>query len=72
MNGMGVEKDIEKSIALFKESAKSGDPDAQSVLGTIFEFGIGVTKDRSTAVMYYKQAATAGNMKAKEAIKRLL
>jgi uncharacterized protein len=42
------------------------------VLGTIFEFGIGVTKDRSIAIMYYKQAATAGNMKAKEAIKRLL
>ena len=71
MNGMGVEKNIEKSIALFEESAKNGDDDAQYVLGAIFEFGIGVTKDRSTAIIYYNKAAATGNMKAKEALKRL-
>lgn len=70
--GMVVEKDFEKSIALFQKSARAGNSDAQNELGIIFEYGIGVKKDILNAINVYKKAAASGNTKAKEAIKRLL
>ena len=41
-------------------AAESGDPDAQSWLGTLYKEGRGVPKDDARALEYFMSAASAG------------
>ena len=54
-----------KPIELLKRLADQGSPNAQFILGLLYEYGFGVTKDRFQAIKYYKKAATQGDQKAK-------
>ena len=50
-------KDIEKAIDLYEESAKLGNWDANLALGNIYEKGIGIKVDLDMASYFYKAAA---------------
>jgi hypothetical protein len=58
-------KDYEKAIELFKQSAKYGNNEANFKLGVIYYKGNGVKKDLNLAMKYFQRAAVSGHMKAK-------
>ena len=62
--GKGVERDFQKSIALFKSAAAKGDPDGLYYMGYSYLEGTGVEADTVTALAYYIQAAARGHEKA--------
>ena len=53
----GFNKDIEKAIDLYEESAKLGNWAANLSLGNIHDKGIGVNVDLDLAAYFYKAAA---------------
>lgn len=64
-NGLGVEKDLEKSFYWTERAAKHGDRDAQSNLAELFyESGVVVQKDMNKAKEWYKKAAANGHAEA--------
>jgi TPR repeat protein len=58
-------------LRLFKQSANSGNSQAQYNLGTMYQNAIGVEQDFKKAVKYYKLAAKQGHKEAKENLKML-
>ena len=44
-NGFGVEQDVSRALALYREAAGAGYPDAQCALGVLHHLGKGVEKD---------------------------
>lgn len=54
----------EYKLASLKKLALNGAPEAQFILGTLYEFGTGVTADSEIALRYYKMAAANRHAKA--------
>ena len=51
--------------------AGSGNPDAQFLLGYMYEFGQGVPMNEAAAVRWYRRAAEQGNTKAQARLERM-
>ncbi|WDV48062.1 tetratricopeptide repeat protein [Clostridiaceae bacterium M8S5] len=63
--GLGIEKDIDKSFYWTERAAKHGDRDAQVNLAELFyEKGCVVEKDNEKAKEWYKKAAINGHPEA--------
>ncbi len=58
-------KQYEKAIELFRQSAKYGNNEANFKLGIIYYKGNGIKKDLSLAMKYFQRASAAGHLKAK-------
>lgn len=74
--GLGVELDIEKSVALLQsilDNANGNEKaaDAALVLGKMYEDGDGVTQDLDKARDVYQQGADLGSTEAQEALDNL-
>ncbi len=64
-DGLGVEEDIHKAIALYQKCADAGDVEAKTMLADIYRFGFsGVMKDPEKAIRLYREAADAGDLSA--------
>lgn len=62
--GRGVEKDMDKAVALFKQAASGGNALAQSYLGNLYYEGKGVTQDYGLAVNYFRMVDEQGRLSA--------
>jgi TPR repeat protein len=51
-----------KTLALLQPLAEAGDPEAQTVLGTLHREGLGVAKNPTEAVLWFQKAADQGWM----------
>jgi len=60
-NGLGIEKNYQKSFELFSICANSGDPYAQYALAQYYEYGKGIAADNMKALEYYNMAAQKGH-----------
>lgn len=60
----GLEVDLAKAVALYKNSADMGDVIAQFELGCLYEDGRGISVDREQAKNYYTMAALQGHRSA--------
>ena len=58
--GRGVEKDIAKTLELWRLSASQGHPPAQFTLGSLYRKGMGVKEDKKKAAELIGRAADAG------------
>jgi hypothetical protein len=56
--------DYRTSLKIWLESAKEGDPEAQTYVGEIFEKGLGLPVDYKTALTWYRKAAQQGYSRA--------
>ena len=63
--GIGVEKDIDKAISLFKKAVDNGDAYAMGNLAQYYELGLGVKKDSLEAFNLYKRAGDEGTKRTK-------
>ncbi|MGV6820081.1 MAG: tetratricopeptide repeat protein, partial [Parvularcula sp.] len=63
--------DYATARALAEDLAAMGDPDAQYILGHIYQNGLTVEKDTVKAITYYVQAATSGQPNAQFALGEL-
>ncbi|QLR76064.1 sel1 repeat family protein [Citrobacter freundii] len=62
--GQGVDKNYEKSFALYSRSAKQGYGNAQFNIGNAYRHGRGVTQDYQKAIEWYQKAAGQGIIKS--------
>jgi len=58
--GLGVERDLARAFALYRQAARSGLPDAQYQLGLMYELGIGVDANIHEAQYWYQRAIDQG------------
>lgn len=66
-NGIGIEKDEDKAITLYKKSAEKGCSWAMCLLGDMYYEGNYVQKDVFQAVKYYLHANETGQLSEKSA-----
>jgi len=66
--GLGIPKDPEKSIKLYRMAAEQGNTDGQYKLGVIFLSGKDVKKDEKEAVKWFQLAATKGHANSQSAL----
>ena len=59
--GLGVEKDLEKSFCWTRRAAEHGDRDGQFNLGCFYEEGTGTARDMELAARWYAAAARQGH-----------
>ena len=71
LEGIGVEKDLEKAFYWTKRGAEHGDRDAQYNLAEMYERGIGTDCDMERAIHWYKAACAQGHDLAKEKCEEL-
>lgn len=71
LEGIGVEKDLEKSLYWTKRAADHGDRDGQFNLGWMYEKGLGVGMDVKEALFWYEKAAAQEHDLAKEKLAEL-
>lgn len=57
LEGLGIEKDLEKAVFWTERAANHGDRDGQYNLARFYEKGIGVNADPEKAKYWYKLAA---------------
>ncbi len=57
--------DRNSALRVWRERAEEGDPEAQVIVGEIFEKGMGVEPDYQKAVEWYRKAAEQGNERAR-------
>lgn len=55
---------LEEYVAGFHNQAVLGNPEAQFVMGQMYQIGLGVQKDVKNAITYYKHAADQENLSA--------
>ncbi|MEQ9003623.1 MAG: caspase family protein [Pseudomonadales bacterium] len=55
---------LKTSLAVWLETAQSGDAEAQTMVGEIFERGLGASPDYQAAALWYRRAAEAGSTRA--------
>ena len=67
-NGIGVERDIQKTVELFEEAAEQKHAYGQYNLGWCYEEGIGVEQDEQKAIKLYEKAAEQGYIKAQNKV----
>lgn len=58
--GLGVERDILRAAALFRQAALGGDPQAQYALAVMLETGVGQPRDQDAAALWLERAAALG------------
>lgn len=63
-HGIGCQKSLSKSIALYEEGVSKGDSDAMNNLGYMLARGAGIARDERRAFELFKQAADKGNKHA--------
>lgn len=61
LEGLGVEKDLEKALYWTRRAADHGDRDGQCNLAWFYEEALGVERDLEQALFWYRQAALQGN-----------
>ena len=57
-------KNYKKAIQLWSASAEQGHPEAQFLLGSMYNAGYGVTKNHEKAMSWYRKAARKGDAQA--------
>ena len=60
--GMGVDQNLQKAVALFTVSANEGYPSAQFTLGALYRAGEGVEVDYKKALKWFFRAARQGEV----------
>lgn len=55
---------LKTSLAVWLEQAQAGDPEAQTIVGELFERGLGTDPDYAAAAVWYQRAAEAGYARA--------
>lgn len=71
MDGMGVERDLNKALSLLLGPAEKGHPEAQFRLGRLYHGGDGVTPDYRKSVEWLGRAADQGYTVAAQALDAL-
>lgn len=61
LEGLGVQKDLEKALKWTRRAADHGDRDGQCNLAWFYEDAIGVQQDMEQAVFWYRKAALQGH-----------
>ena len=56
--------DLKSSLRIWMAAAQSGDPEAQTTVGEIYERGLGTEPNYEAAVLWYQKAADQGNSRA--------
>ena len=56
-NGLGVTRNLEKSVALYTKAAEKGEARSQYSLGLMYKMGYGVERDMEFAIAWFKVAA---------------
>lgn len=69
-NGLHVVKNLEQALALYKQSAEHGYPDAYVKLGIFAAEGLGMEKDLTLAKEYFTQAQKRGAEGVEELLKK--
>jgi TPR repeat protein len=64
LNGVGVERDLQKGIELLHRAANRGDPDAAYLIARLYEEGVGTPADPTGAVEWLERAAEFGHPEA--------
>jgi eukaryotic-like serine/threonine-protein kinase len=65
--GLGTDKDLQKAVEYYRRAADHGYPDAQSVMGYLYETGSdGLKQDYGQAVEWFTEAANQGFRKAEK------
>lgn len=72
MIGTSVPKDSEKGLALVRDAAMLGSPDAQFTLGDMYERGAGVAMDLERAKSYFRLCAASGTPECEFQLGKLL
>ena len=68
----GQAVDYKKAMIYLKITAEQGDPEAQNMLGSMYECGSGTPIDETSAGEWYRKAALQGYLKAQGNLGRLL
>ena len=55
---------LETALGIWQAAAESGDPEAQTVVGEIYEKGLGTAPDYARAASWYRKAADQGHARA--------
>ena len=61
LRGHGVERDIERAVALFRSAAAQGLRTAEKNLGELYAEGVGVPRDDAAAARWFRRAAAQGD-----------
>jgi hypothetical protein len=56
-----IMRDYARALEILQPLAESGDPEAQKIMGIMYDYGHGVTKDPQAALSWYLRAAEQGN-----------
>ena len=68
---LGLDRDDETAVGLFRQAADSGNATGQGDLGFMYQSGRGVPKDAAAAVVLYRKAADQGDAYAQGALGHL-
>ena len=68
--GLGLTKDYNEAVKLYKKAFELGDINAESMLGLCYYLGHGVTKNTQEGIRLFRDAAKKGNEPAKDALKK--
>lgn len=68
----GVPKDRGQAATYLKLAAEQGFPNAQNLVGVMYETGTGLPLDAAAALRWFRQAAVRGNLKAQSNLGRML
>ena len=69
--GEGVERDMDKAVAMYLSAAESGHPEAQFNLGNMYLLGKGLPQDEDWAITFYRLAAKQGHVLADRNMREL-
>lgn len=61
LEGLGIEKDVERALELFEASAQRGEPAGMNGLGWLHLHGLGVEQNPETAASWYRRSAEKGD-----------
>ena len=56
-----ISGDYDRALQILQPLADSGDPEAQKIMGIMYDYGHGVAKDQQAALNWYLRAADQGN-----------
>ena len=56
-----ISGDYARALQILKPLAEEGDPEAQKIMGIMYDYGHGVPKDQAEALNWYLRAAEQGN-----------
>ncbi|PKC63578.1 HCP-like protein [Rhizophagus irregularis] len=71
-NGIGTDKNIEKSFIWYLKSAEGGNATAQHYIGDCYYYGIGINKNNDEAINWYRKASYNGVEEAKNKLNNIL